>query len=196
MPMVDLTRQTSLGDSQSMESNYSVCTKKALLTITSKLGLTVSSKTSREELIKLIEGNQVKVTLKHEDLLARYKPILNAINREINHSQIAKREEDLVKEKILEIFGSSLSRLPYLTSKKMPDKKDWLAIQTISMNLELLHGILGTNAICKPGEVLSYDPDLHEGPNTLEPGQECLSVSTGIKLGNSILIKPLVITIR
>jgi len=179
---------------ESIESIYSVCTKKALLSIAKTIGIAPTSKVSREQLIKQIDATRSRITLKREDLLSPFKPFLSAINREISQATISSREQDLVKEKFLEIFGSSLSRLPYLATKTMPNKKDWIAVQTIAMNLELPYGLLGTSPICKPGIVLSYNPNAHEGPSRLEAGRDCITISTGIQRGESILLKALVIT--
>jgi len=180
----------------SSESIYRACTKKALKVIAKSVGIVPASKISKNQLIKEIEAEKPVITLKSEDLLSPLRPFLGAINREIERETISGREQDLIKDKFLERFGSSLSRLPYLTSKSMPDKKDWRSVQTISMNLESLHVILGTSPICKAGTILKYDPNAHEGPARIKMGQECLAVSSGIKRGDSILIKAIVVVAK
>jgi hypothetical protein len=176
---------------------YSACTKKALTRIAKDIGIKRASSLSKAQLIIAINNHgATEPKLVTSDLLPAMRPFLDTLNSRKWFTNNSYEEQDLLKEKILELFGSSLSRLPYLASKTSPDTREWLAVQTISMNLELLHDLLGTCPICKPGAKLRYDPILHEGPSIMEAGEECSAVSTGIMRGNQMLVKAIVVRSR
>jgi hypothetical protein len=152
----------------------------------------ISSLSKTQLITKLLESKYPLPLIREDDLLVRLRPFYALIRGMAEGQSKSDREREFFKEKIILSIANSLSRLPCLAAKKDHSSRDWLAIKTIVLNMEALHGLLGTSPLCEVGKVMPYNPLLHEGPTGIEQGESCIPVSTGIQTGKDIIVKAIV----
>jgi hypothetical protein len=170
-------------------SLFSTYKKISLIRLCKDLGIPNPSLLTKDRIIEILESAESDFPLASPaDLLTAFKPYAALIAESQRIQKDISSYTNRLRESIYSLLGHPISRLPFLVAKDEIPPKEMLAIRANISSLEELHEFFKTKAICKPGQDTSYDPVLHDGPESMKEGEKCTPASTGIITHDGIVL--------